>query len=72
MLEWLGAERVRVQPAPSFGALVREASDQTTVLHVELTTGGHDLMAYDHDQVCSAVLDRYVRWAAEVELAARH
>ena len=55
--------RLRLLQAPSFGALVREASDQTAVLHVELPTGGYDLMAYDHDQVCSAVLDRYVRWA---------
>lgn len=61
--------RIRRQLAPSFGARVREADDQTTTLDVDLPTGGsYDLMAYDVDQVCSAVLDHYVRWSEDMAL----
>lgn len=66
--EFRYAVRLRRQPAPSFGARVREADDLTTALVVDLPTGAsYDLMAYDQDQVCSAVLDQYVRWADGLE-----
>lgn len=56
--------RVRRQAAPSFGARVIEADDETTTLDVDLPTGGsYDVMAYDMDQVCNAVLDHYERWS---------
>ncbi len=59
--------RVRRQLAPSFGARVIEADDETTTLDVDMPTGGsYDIMAYDRDQVCTSVLDHYERWAASL------
>ena len=57
--------RIRRSPAPVFGARFPEARDMTTILAVELPSGGgYDLMGYSEEQVCHDVLDHYQRWAS--------
>ena len=56
---------LRRRPAPSIGARLIEADDTTTTLEVSLPGGvSYDLMPFDKEQVCHAVLDHYERWAS--------